>query len=205
MILAPMIFKDKKAPAGTSDEKARVWFKVVYVFDLAQTTGDELPHLPTKSIGERGQEMLDRLLLFAQRRSIPIEFVERTSLNNALGTANGKKGIQIRTAGQDETTQAATLAHELAHMLLHFDSEGKRIDTRDGKEIEKRQRELEAEATAYCLCERFGVKSPSEFYLAAYSVTPKMLLEAVGTIAATVKTIMQGCELQAEQEMAVAA
>ena len=64
----------------------------------------------------------------------------------------------------------------------------------DGKEIDKQQRELEAEATAYTVCSYFGIQSPSDFYLATYKVTPAMLLEAVETIAATVKTILNGCQ-----------
>ena len=42
-ILAPMFFKDKNA-AG--DDTKRIWFKVVYVFDLGQTDGTPLPELP---------------------------------------------------------------------------------------------------------------------------------------------------------------
>jgi hypothetical protein len=67
-------------------------------------------------------------------------------------------------------------------------------ETRDGKEIDKQQRELEAEATAYVVGSYFGIQSPSDFYLASYRVTPAMLLEAVETIAATVKTILGGCQ-----------
>ena len=79
---------------------------------------------------------------------------------------------------------------------VHWDTDGKKITTRDGKEIGKRQRELEAEATAYVVSNYFGVQSPSEFYLAAYDVTPAMLLEAVETIAQTVKAILEGCQPQ---------
>jgi hypothetical protein len=47
---------------------------------------------------------------------------------------------------------------------------------------------------AYVVSIYFGIKSPSEFYLATYDVTPAMLLEAVETIASTVKTILSGCQ-----------
>ena len=139
--------------------------------------------------------MLTRLLAFAESRGIAVRFVEQCCLNGAAGTSRGKE-IEIRTADTDITTQAATLAHEIAHSLLHWDTDGKKITTRDGKEIGKRQRELEAEATAYVVSNYFGVQSPSEFYLAAYDVTPAMLLEAVETIAQTVKAILEGCQPQ---------
>jgi hypothetical protein len=66
-----------------------------------------------------------------------VRFVERCSLNGAAGTSKGTE-IEIRTSETDVTTQAATLAHEIAHSLLHFTADGKRITTRDGKEIDKR-------------------------------------------------------------------
>jgi antirestriction protein ArdC len=193
-ILAPMFFKDKRQTAdGVEAETRRIWFKVVYVFDISQTDGSPLPELPTKSVGERGQDMLARLMFFAVSRGITVKFVEKCSLNGAAGTSRGTE-IEIRTSETDRTTQAATLAHEIAHSLLHFTPDGKRITTRDGKEIDKQQRELEAEATAYVVGSYFGIQSPSDFYLAAYKVTPAMLLEAVETIAATVKTVLAGCQ-----------
>jgi antirestriction protein ArdC len=197
-ILAPMFFKDKRqSPEGAETEAKRLWFKVVHVFDISQTDGTPLPELPTKSVGERGQDMLNRLLAFATSQGITVRFVERCSLNGAAGTSRGKE-IEIRTCETDITTQAATLAHEIAHSLLHWTADGKRITTRDGKEIDRQQRELEAEATAYVVGSYFGIQSPSDFYLAAYKVTPAMLLEAVETIAATVKTILGGCQEPAQ-------
>ncbi len=193
-ILAPIFFKDKKqATDGIELETQRIWFKVVYVFDISQTDGTPLPELPTKSVGERGEDMLSRLLRFAASRGITVRFVERCKLNGAAGTSKGSE-IEIRTSVTDITTQAATLAHEIAHSLLHWTADGKKITSRDGKEIDKQQRELEAEATAYVVCSYFGIQSPSDFYLATYRVTPAMLLEAVETIAATAKTILSGCQ-----------
>lgn len=155
-----------------------------------------LPELPTKSTGERGQDMLDRLLRFAASRGITVRFVEKCKLNGAAGTSKGTE-IEIRTSETDATTQAATLAHEIAHSLLHWTADGHKITTRDGREIGKQQRELEAEAVAYVTSSYFGIQSPSDFYLAAYNVTPAMLLEAVETIAKTARTILDGCQ-QAE-------
>jgi len=191
-ILAPMFFKDKTAD-GTDAETKRIWFKVVYVFDISQTDGMPLPELPTKSIGERGEDMMNRLLQFATARGITVSLVEKCKLNGAAGTSRGTE-IEIRTCDTDTTTQAATLAHEIAHSLLHWTADGHKITSRDGREIGKQQRELEAEATAYTVCSYFGIQSPSNFYLATYEVTPAMLLEAVETIAKTVKVILEGCQ-----------
>jgi antirestriction protein ArdC len=189
-----MFFKDKKqTPESNEEETKRLWFKAVYVFDISQTDGTPLPKLPTKSVGERGEEMLSRLLRFAESRGITVRFVDKCKLNGAAGTSRGAE-IEIRISETDITTQAATLAHEVAHSLLHWTPEGKKITCRDGKEIDRQQRELEAEATAYTVSSYFGIQSPSDFYLAVYNVTPAMLLEALETIAATTKTILSGCQ-----------
>jgi hypothetical protein len=65
-ILAPMFFKDKKPE--TDEDGMRVWFKRVFVFDITQTDGEEIPHIPTMSKGARGKEMLERLMQFASTR-----------------------------------------------------------------------------------------------------------------------------------------
>jgi antirestriction protein ArdC len=121
----------------------------------------------------------------------------------AAGTSRGNE-IEIKTTETDIATQAATLAHEIAHSVMHW-ADGKKITSRNGKEIDKQQRELEAEATAYAVCSYFGIQSPSDFYLATYNVTAAMLLEAVETIAATVRTILSGCQHEQELDQLCAA
>ena len=125
-ILAPMFFKDKRAmPDGSEGEAKRICFKVCHVFDISQTDGTPLPELPSASTGERGEDMLERLKAFAESRGIVVRFVEKCCLNGAAGTSRGTE-IEIRTSETDIPTQAATLAHEIAHSLLHWDADGKR-------------------------------------------------------------------------------
>ena len=57
-IFAPMTFKEKGAAAdGTEQESTRVWFRVVYVFDISQTGGESLPELPTECTGAGGERL----------------------------------------------------------------------------------------------------------------------------------------------------
>ena len=56
-IFAPMVIRSKEAadPARVvTAEKEQVWFRVVYVFDVAQTEGQPLPDLPTSCEGNSG-------------------------------------------------------------------------------------------------------------------------------------------------------
>jgi hypothetical protein len=136
--------------------------------------------------------MLARLLTFAASEGFNVDFVETCAIRGAQGTSKGNQ-IQISN-GLDTTTQAATLAHEIAHSLLHWAKDGSKLTSRDGKTLDKQQRELEAEATAYVVCNYFGVQSPSDFYLATYKVPSAMLLAAVETISGTAKKILEGCQ-----------
>jgi hypothetical protein len=91
-----MYFKDKsKGEDGTETETRRICFKVVYVFDITQTDGTPLPELPTRSVGDRGQDMLDRLLRFAESRGIAVRFVDRCSLNGAAGISGVKRSKSV--------------------------------------------------------------------------------------------------------------
>ena len=108
---------------GSEAETKRIWFKVVYVFDIAQTDGTPLPELPTRSVGERGEDMHESVIALRgiARHCRPL--CRACCLNGAAGTSRGKE-IEIRTADTDITTQAATLVHEIAHSLLHWTDEG---------------------------------------------------------------------------------
>jgi antirestriction protein ArdC len=53
-IFARMFFKEKQAADAEGlvmEEKTRLWFRVVYVFDISQTDGEPLPKLPQTCAG----------------------------------------------------------------------------------------------------------------------------------------------------------
>lgn len=72
-------------------------------------------------------------------------------------------------------------AYQLAHCLLHF-GESHRPNLR--------QRELEAEATAYVVAHSFGLDLQSNFYLASYGVKAADLLESLPIIQRTAHEII---------------
>jgi hypothetical protein len=118
-ILAPMIgtrkMKDSET-TRTSDPAAvnkpmLVGFRAVYVFDVSQTEGAELPNLNERVKGEVG-EFRERLLDFITTQGIALEFKE--SIAPALGISYGGR-IAI-LPGQDTAEEFSTLVHELAHL-----------------------------------------------------------------------------------------
>jgi hypothetical protein len=118
-ILAPMIGtrKKKDAEADRSKDSAAVntpvlvGFRAVYVFDVSQTEGVELPQFTERTTGEVG-EYRERLIDFTIAQGIGLEFKE--SIAPALGMSYGGR-IAI-LPGQAPAEEFSTLVHELAHL-----------------------------------------------------------------------------------------
>jgi hypothetical protein len=116
-ILAPLIgTKRKKDSEAEKDitkqnQPVLVGFRAVYVFDVSQTEGAELPDLKERVKGEVG-EYRERLINFVIAQGIELEFKE--SIAPALGMSYGGK-IAI-LPGQAAAEEFSTLVHELAHL-----------------------------------------------------------------------------------------
>ena len=119
-ILAPMIGSCRKKDTAASKDKPEqnqpvlVGFRAVYVFDVSQTEGAELPDFTERTRGEVG-EYLERLIDFTLAQGIALEF--KDSIAPALGMSYG--GRIALPPGQEPAEEFSTLMHELAHEMLH--------------------------------------------------------------------------------------
>jgi hypothetical protein len=151
-ILAPMIGtrKKKDGEANKSKDPAAVnspvlvGFRAVYVFDVSQTEGAELPQFTERTIGEVG-EYRERLIDFTIAQGIELQFTE--TIAPAMGMSYGGK-IAI-LPGQAPAEEFSTLVHELAHEMLHK-AERRTATT-------KTVRETEAEAIAFVVSQTIGL------------------------------------------------
>jgi antirestriction protein ArdC len=193
-IFAPMTFKDKSTTAAgteqelTSSTSTRVWFRVVYVFDISQTGGEPLAELPTECTGNGGESLCERLLDFAAEKGITVE--TRTIDGSAKGYAS-EKGTRITLSNSlTASDRAAVLIHEISHCLLHFGESKPNL----------KQRELEAEATSFVVASHFGLNPESKFYLASYGVKASDLLESLPVIQQTAAQIISVCATNNQQQ-----
>jgi hypothetical protein len=113
--MAPMIGtkrEQRDQPQGNGEKPAPILigFRRVYVFDIAQTEGAELPE-PAKVSGEVGTH-LDRLIDFVQQQAIELEYNERIA--PAQGASYGGKIVLL--PGQSKAETFATLVHEVGHL-----------------------------------------------------------------------------------------
>lgn len=148
LILAPIVRRKPETKNDTPEDSTVVMgFRAVYVFDVSQTDGDELPHIGIVQGDPRDHG--ERLRKFAASRNIVIAYSQ--DIAPARGTSSG--GQITLLPGQWPAEEFSTLAHELAHELLHHG------DRRPG--TTRKIRETEAEAAAFIVCDAVGLENGS--------------------------------------------
>lgn len=190
-ILAPMIGTRKKKDTEKKEDSAAthkpvlVGFRSVYVFDVSQTEGAELPAFEGKMTGDVG-EFRERLVDFIAAQGIALEF--RDSIAPALGMSYGGR-IAI-LPGQAAAEEFSTLVHELAHELLH--KAERRIATT------KTVRETEAEAIAFVVSQTIGLDAgrASADYIHLYHGNAALLTESLEVIQKTSALILSAFETE---------
>jgi antirestriction protein ArdC len=188
-ILAPMLgTKRKKDSEAEKDitkqnEPALVGFRAVYVFDVSQTEGAELPDLKERVKGDVG-EYRERLIDFILAQGIELEF--KKSIAPALGMSYGGK-IAI-LLGQSAAEEFSTLVHEASHELLHKSS--RRTATT------KTVRETEAEAIAFVVSQTIGLDAGNAAadYIHLYNGDAAVLAESLEVIQRTSALILSAIE-----------
>ncbi|MDZ4135254.1 MAG: ImmA/IrrE family metallo-endopeptidase [Paracoccaceae bacterium] len=180
---------------------------VGFVFDMLDTEGDDLPPeafaFPT--LGDLSLARWHEMLKAVARAKIEILWVDKGD-----GAAGSMTRTQVVVKGKtrahwtvrmnqnhDPQTQFVTLAHELAHMFLgHLGGdETQSIKARRG--LVHDLEEVEAEAVAWVVAHRNGLKPRSEAYLDRYKAAFKGL--EVGTILKAANAVETAMGISAAQ------
>ena len=187
-ILAPMMgYRRRKSADGelerepdTKPQPVLIGFRAVYVFDVAQTEGADLPEFEHSVTGEVG-EYHDRLIEFLAQQNIALEFNEKIA--PALGVSYGGKIALL--PGQSKPEEFVSLVHETAHELLHK-AERRTMTTQT-------VRETEAEAVAFIVGQAVGLEmgNASSDYIQMYAGNAALLAESLEVIQRTASTILR--------------
>ena len=141
-----MVSKKNAKGEDTEDQQTKLFgFRTAYIFDVADTEGDELPQFATVS-GDP-QHYTEQLKEFIAAQGIVLEF--DSSIAPARGLSKGGTIVLLPDLSPAETT--SVLAHEVAHELLHKDARR--------KETTHTIRETEAEAVAFVVCQAIGLNT----------------------------------------------
>src|SRR5579863_6587288 len=190
MILAPVVRRktESKEQNETDESSTAVGFRAAYVFDISQTDGQELPEIG--SVNGDPREFRDRLGKFVTEQGILLEYSQ--DIAPARGTSAGGKITLL--PGQAPAEDFSTLAHEVAHELMHRDE--RRAST------SKRSRETEAEAVAFVVCQAIGLEtgSAAQDYIQLYEGDARLLSESLEHIQQTATRILDA--IGAEQSSA---
>ena len=198
-ILAPCVYRKKTEPDNedTRTVKHLSGFKTAWVFAQEDTAGEPLPTL-TYAAADGGDELLARLeWTTEQELGICLDYEEILE-HGVDGYSSGGR-IVVRTS-LSPTAKAGVLLHELAHEKLH---QGDKRD--EAKTKSRRQRELEAEATAYVVMRHFGIDHVASNYLATYNIDGEQLKQSLETISATAKFLIGAIDPQFNQNQEAAA
>ena len=149
------------------------------MFDISQTAGEPLPKPPEHNATDGGEDLLPRLEAAVSSFGVTLSY--QAIRGHAEGYSAG--GLIVVEESQPIPAKCGTLAHELAHELLH--------QGENATKGTKQQRELEAEAIAFVILDHFGVRSRSQFYLHGYGITGEMLMGSMQTITATARKIIE--------------
>ena len=183
-ILAPLTYRSRREAEDNTlePELAICGFKVVHVFDVSQTDGEDLPQLAGIH-GDPG-ELLQRLEAFIHDSGITLK-EEPLPLGTKGVSRKGEIAIAI---GLPPAERFAVLAHEVAHELAH--SEQRR------RETAKTVRETEAEAVAYVVCRAFGLdcSTRSSDYIQLYQGDQTTLVESLDVIQKTATRIIESLQ-----------
>ena len=171
-------------------------FRVAHVFDVTQTSGAPLPERPVPRLlaGQAPSGLWDVLTEQVQTRGFTLE--RGPCLG---GLANGLTNYLTRTvtvrADVDDAQAVKTLAHELAHVLLHDPAAGAAAGpgdphpagTADSAGQCRGTVEVEAESVAYLVTASHGLDSGAYTfpYVANWAgsldaVTPETVVRATG-------------------------
>lgn len=110
-------------PSGSETVRTRmIGLRPAYVWDVSQTTGDPIPERPRPQLlhGQAPPRLWDALAAQVESRGFALRQVPHAT---AIGGANGLTDytaheVSVRS-DMDPAAQVKTLAHELAHVMLH--------------------------------------------------------------------------------------
>jgi antirestriction protein ArdC len=156
-ILAPVVTRVEAGSDGEPEERTKVLrgFRVTHVWDVSQTDGKPLPDVgPSLLAGGSPRGLWD---LLADQVHAAGFTLDRGDCGEANGYTNHvHKHVRVR-ADVSPAQASKTLAHELAHVLLHGPDQPARA--RDIAEVE-------AESVAYVITAAAGL--PTEDYSVPY-------------------------------------
>ena len=196
MVLAPLRVKVRDDEG--QEHYAIRGFKVEHVFAACQTDGDGAipanPHKPQLLSGEGPQGLWDALALQVLGQGFTLD---RKPLTPENGYTSFTANAVVVADRLSDAAAAKTLAHELAHCLLH-----REVDYHANRE----RCEVEAESVAYMVCRELGLETDqySFPYVNGWAKGDLKVVTAAADVAIKCATAILGAFEQVATELVAA-
>jgi antirestriction protein ArdC len=198
LILAPRVGRKGKTVEETTAENEEeknnqsqlYGFRAVYVFDISQTEGKDLPALTEVQGDVSGYR--ERLVKFVEDQSIELRYSDQIA--PAKGLSHGGKITLL--SGMPPAEEFSTLVHEIGHEMLHR-GERRPLTT-------KSVRETEAEAVAFVVCQAIGLENGSSAadYIQVWNGDANLLRESLEAVQQTAAVILDSITTSAPSQAA---
>jgi len=146
-IIAPVRIRRKETDSDTDcdKEKEQLYFKVVKVYDISQTSGEELPEPVPSRIGDSSQ--YDRLFdVLTEISPVPVKLASRMKKGTYGSYNRVKKEIKVRASASGRQ-KCKTCVHEIANALFDTAADGGDKETQD----------VRARSVSYVVCQHLGI------------------------------------------------
>ena len=178
-------------------------FVPVYVFDVGQTEGKELPNI---GASELSGDVVDFEEISARLSALsPLPVVLEAFPGKAKGYCSFDEGRIVVQPGMSQVQTLKTMIHEIAHAKLH------QPDLLADRPKLRREKEVEAESVAYVVCQHFGIDTSdySFGYVAGWSQGReldelKMSLDTIHSTSGEIIDTIQPSQRGKERELAQA-
>ena len=140
-------------------------FKKVYVFDVSQTSGKEIPDPMSELTGDIDAGRKEAVFA-ALKKVTGAQFEFKDIQGGAKGYYSAAKNLIVIKTGMSDAQTLKTAFHEAAHNLLH-DPQKKIVTVKSPRN----EKEVQAESVAFMVAEKFGIDT-SEYsfpYIASWS------------------------------------
>ncbi|MEQ6359520.1 ArdC family protein [Thermoanaerobacter thermohydrosulfuricus] len=168
-IFAPLVKKEKIVNEETGEEEEITklnGFRIVYVFDISQTEGKDIPSLVSYLETNTAEDLFQKLLKLSP---VPVRYDNLPPLQNGYYSIDRKEIVLSSKIKGDQLTK--TLLHEIVHSIVEDDTIKSNED--------RRRAEIIAESVTYIVANHFGLDTSnySFGYVAGWSGDPKRLIK----------------------------
>ena len=175
-IFAPIIYKtnqyvkseknDNETEETSEEQYKRIAFKKVYVYDISQTDGKDIPDFEGDELKGNIDPKKKKAIFTALERITGIKIEISDIKGNAKGYYEPIEDRIVIKSGMSDNQTLKTAFHETAHKLLH-DPKSEMATVKSSRN----EKEVQAESVAFMVAEKLGMDT-SEYsfpYIASWS------------------------------------